>query len=156
MISESYFGLVRRKVLFSSYGSAIFKNPLQQDGTEYSVQLWGNNIQLPLEFLIYDSKSVQNSAKGTSTESDRPDFLKKELVSKLIWIYDPAPYILVIAICWPSNGCTKVVDIASSNLALKRDRIYHLRRLINLSKIIEALQGVIGTREMPEYVPILR
>ncbi|GBC38710.2 uncharacterized protein OCT59_010181 [Rhizophagus irregularis] len=73
MISESYFGLVRRKVLFSSYGSAIFKNPLQQDGTEYSVQLWGNNIQLPLEFLIYDSKSVQNSAKGTSTESDRPD-----------------------------------------------------------------------------------
>ncbi|PKK70684.1 hypothetical protein RhiirC2_711723 [Rhizophagus irregularis] len=62
----------------------------------------------------------------------------------------------VVAICRPSNGCTKVVDIASSNLALKRDRIYHLRRLINLSKIIEALQRVIGTREMPEYVPILR
>ncbi|CAB4387062.1 unnamed protein product [Rhizophagus irregularis] len=61
-----------------------------------------------------------------------------------------------VAICRPSNGCTKVVDIASSNLALKRDRIYHLRRLINLSKIIEALQRVIGTREMPEYVPILR
>ncbi|CAB5396064.1 unnamed protein product [Rhizophagus irregularis] len=128
---------VRRKVLFSSYGSAIFKNPLQQDGTEYS--------------RIGEIAYKQCSSKKRTCEQTYIDLRPSSIYFRLL-----CNRTSFIAICWPSNGCTKVVDIASSNLALKRNRIYHLRRLINLSKIIETLQEVIGTREMPEYVPILR
>jgi hypothetical protein len=91
-------------------------NP-RNDGTEYSfVGFWDSCIRIPLETLIPDGETVRNSNKGTSTLNDRPDYAlilsnacpfrgeekasistedpKLELGKKLLWTYDPAPYVL--------------------------------------------------------------
>src|SRR2546423_405732 len=87
------------------------------DGTKYSfVELWDVNIRKPLELLILISTFVRNSSRNMSTESDIPDYglilnhvcrfrgeekspsnnkdPKSELGSQLVWIYDPASYVL--------------------------------------------------------------
>ena len=63
-----------------------------------------------------------------------------------------------VAICRPPEGCDVpgIINITSSSLALRRERIFHLRRIINLSIIIELVQEVIGFRETAEFIPIVR
>jgi hypothetical protein len=98
--------------------SPILNNKIpSDDGTEYSfVGLWDTCIRNPLEHLIPDGVSIRNSSKFTSTKDDRPDYglilsnvcpfrgeekssistedPKSELGRKLLWTYDPAPYVL--------------------------------------------------------------
>ncbi|CAB5388701.1 unnamed protein product [Rhizophagus irregularis] len=90
-----------------------------RDGTECSfVELWDANIR---EHLIPDSTYVRNNSRNMGTGSDRPDYglilnhvclfrgeekspsdnedPKSELRSKLVWTYDPVPYVLGKILC---------------------------------------------------------
>ncbi|GBB92862.1 hypothetical protein RclHR1_25710002 [Rhizophagus clarus] len=161
------------------------------DGTENSfIGLWDTCIRNLLEHLIPDGISIRNSSKFTSTRDDRPDYglilnnvcpfrgegksststedPKSELGRKLVWTYDPAPYVLgyythgpqvtLVAICRPVEGYAlpDVVDIVQSNLKFRSERVRHLLRIINLSCIINALQPVIGRRGIPEFRSVYR
>lgn len=98
-------------------GSPIRNNPPSREGTEYSfVHFWDDNIRSLLEILISNGTTIRNSSQNMSTPGKRPDFgfilghvcpfrgeekslinnedPRNELIDKLTWIYDPAPYIL--------------------------------------------------------------
>jgi len=66
--------------------------------------------------------------------------------------YANGPLITIVAICQPLDGhdydVPNVINIVSSNLSLRRERIFHLCRIINLSIIIEMVQEV--------FTPIVR
>lgn len=72
--------------------------------------------------------------------------------------YANGPLVTFVAICRPpeDHDVPNVINIANSNLALRRERILHFRRMINLSIIIEQIQDVIGFRETVEFIPIVR
>ncbi|GBC04663.1 hypothetical protein RclHR1_00580028 [Rhizophagus clarus] len=72
--------------------------------------------------------------------------------------YAYGPDVTLAAICRPLEGDDKphIINIASSNLRLRWERVRHLRRIINLIKIIESIQSVIGVRGDPEFIPIIR
>lgn len=77
---------------------------------------WDKNVREVLELLIPSGKSIRNSNRHTSTKALRPDYAfllnklcpfrgeekppdstddpKKELSTKLIWAYAPAPFVL--------------------------------------------------------------
>ncbi|GBC04666.1 hypothetical protein RclHR1_00580031 [Rhizophagus clarus] len=106
--------------------------------------------------------------RGEESSFTNIENTKSGLRNKLEWTYDPAPYVLgyyangpvvtLAAICRPleNDDAPRVIDITSSNLRFRRERVLHLRRIINLSKIIECLQEVIGVCGDPEFVPIMR
>lgn len=185
--TESATGLCVRAIF-----SPILKDKTPPDnGTEYSfVGLWDTCIRDILEYLIPDGVSIRNSNRNTSTRDDRPDYglilnnvcpfrgeeksssspdnPKSELGRKLLWTYDPAPYVLgyythgplvsFVAICRPVEGYAipDVVDIVTSNLKFRKERVLHLLRVINLGCIINALRQVIGSVGMPEFQSIVR
>ena len=90
--------------------------PPPSPGTEHSfVYFWDLNIRSILERLLPDAKVLRNSNQHTSTRIARPDHAllyryiciwrgeekedesadpKSELLDKLVWVYDDAPYIL--------------------------------------------------------------
>ena len=92
--------------------------PPDNDGTKSSFHsLWDRNIRQMLEAVILQGKVFRDSNEHTSTGLFRPDFgllvagncsfrgeekapgysgkhPKDELIDKLTWTYDPAPYIL--------------------------------------------------------------
>jgi hypothetical protein len=107
------------RVIFTSI---LYDNVPPDDGTENNfITFWDTCIRNPLELLIPDGSSIRNSNKGTSTNGDRPDYgfilsnvcpfrgeekssintedPKVELGNKLLWTYDPAPYVLGKILC---------------------------------------------------------
>ncbi|PKK69323.1 hypothetical protein RhiirC2_781156 [Rhizophagus irregularis] len=182
---ENSFGFYSKFV-----SASLWNNPPSNVGTEYSfVSFWDNNIRYPLELLLPDGNSVRNTSKHMSTNRDRPDYgfllsnaclfrgeeksflnedPRAELGNKLVWTYEPAPYILgyyangptveFVAICSPQPGSTEpnIFNIAKSDLQTKAQRILHLRRLINLSLIIESIHNAIGLHDFPEFYPVKR
>ncbi|CAI2164368.1 11782_t:CDS:2, partial [Funneliformis geosporum] len=72
--------------------------------------------------------------------------------------YANGPLVTFVAICRPpeSHDMPNIINIVNSNLALRWERIFHLRRIINLSIIIELVQEVIGFHETAEFIPIVR
>lgn len=72
--------------------------------------------------------------------------------------YANGSLVTFVAICRPLEGydVPNVINIVNSNLALRKERVFHLRRIINLSIIIELLQEFIGFRETAEFIPIIR
>jgi hypothetical protein len=87
------------------------------EGTENSfISFWDKNARNILEFLVPGGRSTRNSNLHTATMLLRPDYAflignlcpfrgeekapeskgdpKKELGAKLVWSYDPAPYVL--------------------------------------------------------------
>ncbi|CAI2164427.1 13524_t:CDS:2 [Funneliformis geosporum] len=91
---------------------------------------------------------------------------KAELRDKLIWAYGAAPYVMgyyaegtnvtFVAICRPSSDSNKpqVINIASSNLRYRNERIINLRRMFNLALLLDSLKEIIGWRGAPELLPI--
>lgn len=92
-------------------------HPSPKGGTENAfISHWDDNIRKVLELLIPSGKSIRNSNHCTETRNLCPDFgfllgticsfrgvekgpenpddPKAELVDKLNWVYDPAPYML--------------------------------------------------------------
>lgn len=96
---------------------AIILPPPDDDSTEAAfISFWDRNIREPLCTAI-NSKPIRDSDESTSTALQRPDFgqlldgvcvfrgeekrlgftgkhPRDELIDKLTWTYDPAPYIL--------------------------------------------------------------
>ncbi|KAI6045162.1 hypothetical protein EDC04DRAFT_2889346 [Pisolithus marmoratus] len=142
--------------------SAVLKSA-PDNGTEYSfVSFWDHNIRDILQSIVPTGHAIRNSNLFTSTKLYCPDFgfllkqlcpfrgeekggedrkdPKAELVNKLVWMYDPAPYILGYY-CKP--GCH---DIISVNLKLRKDRIANVRHLINLSPLLPLLANLAPSR----------
>ena len=92
-------------------------SPPPPSGTADSFHcFWDNNIRNIIEILIPSGESIRNCNHHTATNKLRPDFgfllnticlfrgeekepgnmedPRAELVEKLVWIYDPAPYML--------------------------------------------------------------
>jgi hypothetical protein len=95
----------------------IMTGPPSGDGTESSfISFWDANIRRIMEALIPHGTSIRDSNRRTDTAALRPDFgflyfnlclfrgeeksptntksPRPELVDKMIWTYDPAPYVL--------------------------------------------------------------
>ncbi|CAI2192821.1 8817_t:CDS:2, partial [Funneliformis geosporum] len=72
--------------------------------------------------------------------------------------YANGPDVTFVAICrpLPTNDSPEVAIIVNSNLNMRRNQIFNLRRMINLSILIKSLQDVIGWHETPEFRPIVR
>jgi hypothetical protein len=97
---------------------AVTNNAPDYDGTELSfISFWDDNIRRIFACVISPSKIIRDSSRSTSTLLKRPDFgllmngvctfrgeekppvfngshPRDELIKKLSWTYDPAPYIL--------------------------------------------------------------
>ena len=101
---------------FTPFTSAVLYSP-PSGGTEDSfISFWDDNIRKIVELLVPSGRSIRNSNRYTETKKLRPDlgFLldtacpfrgeekgpedttdpKAELVDKLVWVYNPAPYML--------------------------------------------------------------
>ena len=96
---------------------AVYRLPPLMNGTEGSfIRFWDDNIRGLLEEVFTSYISVRDTDQGTSTGLCRPDFSfhlesvcvfrgeeksnsstgthpREELLEKLNWTYDPAPYI---------------------------------------------------------------
>jgi len=108
------------------------------------------NLRPDFGFLLENLCVFRGEEKPPGSRADP----KQELSDKLEWAYDPAPYVLgyyatgsnatLVAISPPRSpgGSVIVHDISSANLRLKRDRILHIRRLINLSALFKAITGI--------------
>ena len=89
-----------------------------KDGTEASfISFWDDNIRKIITHMVTPIKIIRDRSRSTSTASQRPDFgvllegvcafrgeekaphyggkhPKDELLEKMVWTYDPAPWIL--------------------------------------------------------------
>ncbi|KAF8508186.1 hypothetical protein BU17DRAFT_56879 [Hysterangium stoloniferum] len=91
--------------------------------------------------------------RGEEKAPGSTDNPKAELAKKLTWAYSPAPYVLgyyatgpdftLAAISPTQRNCPAVHDIAYANLRLRRDRIKNIRRLINLSGLLQSLADLV-------------
>lgn len=107
----------------SDYLWTILKTTLvtsapDNDGTEASfISFWDDNIRKIIAHTVTPTKIIRGSSRSMSTASQRPDFgvlfegvcafrgeekaphyegkhPKDELLEKMVWTYDPAPWIL--------------------------------------------------------------
>ncbi|RUS15861.1 hypothetical protein BC937DRAFT_91879 [Endogone sp. FLAS-F59071] len=93
---------------------------------------------------------------------------RSELRDKLVWTYGDVPYVLgyyangakvtYVTITHPVTGSGKpnIVTLADSDLRRRRDRIINIKRIINISSLIEPITHAIGWREATEFLPIMR
>ena len=81
-----------------------------------------------------------------------------ELLLTIPGYYAIGPAVTPAVICAPQEPSKEplVQDLVSANLRFKRDRIAHLRRLINLTPYIYPLLQLIGRHGFPEFTLIER
>jgi hypothetical protein len=108
----------RAEGLYARFYAVLMDDPPDNDGTESAFHsFWDGNIRKVMEALIPDGVSIRDSNRHTNTHSQRPDFgflyltvcpfrgeeksptnitddPKAELRVKMLWVYDPSPYIL--------------------------------------------------------------
>ncbi|TFK70006.1 hypothetical protein BDN72DRAFT_896808 [Pluteus cervinus] len=161
------------------FRDAIMNGPLDPTGTEESLhQFWDTNIRTILVRCL-SADSIRNSRNQGTTEDAQEAFLPRlgillrcvcvfrgedkrqsftgmhpqlELKQKTRWVYDPAPYILVLypgfvtiaAIHRQEDQTLGVWDIAKADLSPRRERIRSLSRMIKLCGILRSLHQVIG------------
>lgn len=104
--------------LWTSLTATILTGAPDSNGTESSFHsFWDDNIRKIINQILIPNQTVRDSNHGTSTASLKPDFgvllegvcafrgeekaphysgnhPKQELLDKLVWTYDPAPWIL--------------------------------------------------------------
>lgn len=95
---------------------AVIQSPSASGTEEYFRLFWDRNIKDVITVILEKADSIRNSNYNTETRNMRPDFgllvkdvcvlrgkekgpqnpadPKRELVDKLVWVYDPAPYLL--------------------------------------------------------------
>ena len=114
----------------------IRRGPPDENGTEASyISFWDRNIRDILAAIITEgqTKCIRDSNQDTSTTLKRPDFAlltggscafrgeekppgysgthpKDELIEKMVWTYDPAPYILGLPFSSNSLHCHSFVS----------------------------------------------
>lgn len=165
---------------------AAFKPPPNNGGTEYSfVHFWDTNIRDILLTALPDGRAIRNNNLFTSTRLHRPDFAfmlnqicvfrgeekgpdvlkdpEVELTQKLVWIYNPAPYILAYYCVGTSMTLTAITapapgkkpgrhDIITIDLHSRANRIANVRHLINLSPLLPLLANLVpsGVSDLQE------
>jgi hypothetical protein len=114
------------------------------------------NLRPDYGFLLENLCVFRGEEKPPGSRADP----KQELSDKLEWAYDPAPYVLgyyatgsnatLVAISPPRSpgGSVIVHDIYCANLRLKRDRILHIRRLINLSTLFKVISDTANCKNV--------
>jgi hypothetical protein len=72
--------------------------------------------------------------------------------------YARGTQVTLVAICRPQPGSQKprIVDIVTTDLKTKANRIKHIIRIINLCSLIIPLTKVVGFRHVAEFLPIHR
>ncbi|KAE9399956.1 hypothetical protein BT96DRAFT_881795 [Gymnopus androsaceus JB14] len=140
-------------------------------------QFWDDNIRKALETLIPEGECIRNSNYDKETYNARPDFgflitkrcvfrgptsagdPASELIQKLVWAHDSAPYILgyyanetvlTLVEIVHQVGHIRRIDLEAADLRLTVDRILNLRRLINMSTILRQLAGMVHNPS-PEF-----
>jgi hypothetical protein len=107
----------RAEKLYVKAATCVLTPSPENDSTENAfIQFWDNNLRTFLEVVRPGGKSIRDSNFHTSTASFRPDFgflylgncpfrgeekspmnsedPRAELAKKMVWTYDPAPYVL--------------------------------------------------------------
>ena len=193
--------------LWESYlRSTIYRGPPDENGTEASyISFWDRNIRDILAAIITkgQTRCIRHSNRDTSTIFKRPDFAlltggfcafrgeekapgysgtnpKVELTDKLIWTYDPVPYVLsklfslnalallftpvcpgyfavgtdvtLVAISPPLN----LTELAEFNLSLRPQQVRMVAYIIKLCSIIQALRTFIGWRGFGGFARIVQ
>jgi hypothetical protein len=184
---------------------AIKSRPSSSDGTEASfIGFWDNNIGNILINLLPDCNRIRDSNHHTNTNLQRPDFgllldliclfrgeekppvytgmhPRDELFDKLLWKYDPAPYILGLyfkynSYCYSANNWLftaayfaigprvtyvavtreRVIELESFNLFAKSERVRNVMYLIRLASVLSVLKKVVPTDGRAEFVTYQR
>jgi hypothetical protein len=184
----------------------IHRSPPDESGTEASyISFWDRNIRDILAAIITEGQTrcIRDGNQDTSTILQRAGFAlltggicafrgeekppvysgthpRDELTEKMVWTYDPAPYILgrpfssnalallFICVCpgyfavgtdvtlvaiSPLSDLTELVQF---DLSFRRQRVRMVAYIIKLCSIIQALRTVIGRRDFEEFAPIVR
>ncbi|KAG8834757.1 hypothetical protein FRC17_007263 [Serendipita sp. 399] len=146
---------------------------------------WDLNISEIVTFILSDSRHIRNSNKGSSTGSKWPDYglliknhcvfrgeekgsdpvgnPEQELVTKLIYTYQPLTYILgysavatnvkYFAITSPPSRAELLFH---HDIKTKKERIANLVHLIRLSGVMAWLGEQLSNRDRPEFMEITR
>jgi hypothetical protein len=187
--------------IWSRVYSALTFEPPGNDSSEMAfISFWDRNIRDVVDAAI-TGKSIRKPSRDRSTGLQRPDFglllggvcvfrgeekpptysgrhPKGELIQKLAWTYDPAPYILgqspelpptmlPIFLCSGYHAIgpnvtlaaitpTAVVDLAFSDLTWRSQRLRGLIHMIKMCSVITALRNTIGQRNTSEFIAITR
>ena len=118
--AEKLFRISNEEDVYTSHNffTAVQDAPPPSDGSESSfIYFWDNNIRRLFEAIFPEGKAVRDTNHGTSTRLCRPDFgflidgvcvfrgeekqpgftgthPRDELIQKLDWTYNPAPYVI--------------------------------------------------------------
>ncbi|KAG6910045.1 hypothetical protein DXG01_013769 [Tephrocybe rancida] len=140
------------------------------------ISFWDRNVRAIIEFLVQSGTSARGGGDHKAIAALRPDFAfvlnricvfwgeetclecddpKKDLATKLAWVYDPAPYVFgyyaigtrltLVAITPPphAQALPVVHDLVSVDLSLRADRIMNILHLINLVPLLQALSELV-------------
>jgi hypothetical protein len=79
-----------------------------------------------------------------------------KLFSLTLGYYARGTQVTLVAICrpQPASPNPQIVDIVTTNLNTKANRIKHVIRIINLCSLIKPLAEAVGPREVVEFRPI--
>ncbi|KAG8981312.1 hypothetical protein FRB93_008736 [Tulasnella sp. JGI-2019a] len=166
----------------------IFQDAPLVDNTESSfIGFWDDNISNLMRLVFNHGRVIRNSNQETSKHLSRPDFgfllrevcvfrgketqpgyagkhPRVELIQKMAWTYDPAPYVLG---CWaigmevtlcaihPAAPEPIAITLGVFDLSLKINRIMHAIRMINICSFLQPLRDLIGDHAT-ESLPIQR
>jgi len=109
-------------LFYTLFCPALMDSPPPDDGTKNSfISFWDINIRRILQTLIPGGKSIRGTDQISGTASQRPDFgflydgicvfrgeenarsdsgdPRTRLADKMVWTYDPAPYVLGEGFC---------------------------------------------------------
>lgn len=68
----------------------------------------------------------------------------------------PGYYAIGAEMTLATISCSAVVDISMLDLSYRTQRIDNILRMIKLPALLDLLQKMIGPRNYPEFVPIIR
>ncbi|KIM44388.1 hypothetical protein M413DRAFT_24899 [Hebeloma cylindrosporum] len=179
------------EAIYRRMSSVLDNSPPPDDSTKHAfISFWDTNIRGIIEILTCGGVSIRDVNCHPSAASQRPGYgflyhhvcpfrgeekapndsnnPRAELSAKMIWTYDPAPYVLgyhatgtvitLVAICRPRypQQSPEIVTLGELDLRLKVNRLKHLIRMIKLCSLIVPITTAIGVPTAPEFVPLRR
>ncbi|TDL22896.1 hypothetical protein BD410DRAFT_839228 [Rickenella mellea] len=173
---------ITSNIYINASNAIINEAPLASDTGASFINFWDNNIRQLFVMIGSAGTFVRDNNSNTSTRLTQPDLgyvvggvctfrgeekqsaystthPKLELVQKLTWTYDPAPYVLAyyaIAATVTFVAITpqkEVVHLVEVNLAIAAERVRNVMRMIRLYTLAVSLQRLIGNRAS-ELIPM--
>ncbi|KDQ06280.1 hypothetical protein BOTBODRAFT_181740 [Botryobasidium botryosum FD-172 SS1] len=129
---------------------AVTAQPPPGAVTETSwTSFWDQQIREILMLFNLGGLTVSAFSGGEETASDSKEDLGAKLADSMVWVYDPTPYL------FDSSNKPHIVDLTTCNLALAEGRFVNIRRLANLSLLLDPLIADVGMNHSPaEFVAI--